>query len=257
MYLYSQLPGFLLQSHGRPSLRSLVQEWNRTLQKEVDHIPATKMDAAAAFLAALEESKLTSLHDSSKKPPIEILPPGMASLYGHNPGHSGAKKPALALQSSQQKVGNQLLLEGPTETPQDASTSSEPGGLPSGESESAPPQNTAVEAPPIITSESVAESSASAPTSEQPDSMTSKSDAPPQSEPDAPAPAPAPLVAESSDANVLQLEDKATEDHEQASSTEPTETEGSAPPASTMIVQLPQMNQMSKEKKSMQARRSP
>ncbi|KAK6159700.1 hypothetical protein DH2020_003081 [Rehmannia glutinosa] len=72
-------------AHGRPTLRSLVQAWNKTLQKELEHTPSTKMDAATAFLASLEESKITSLQDSAKKPPIEILPPGMASLYGPNP----------------------------------------------------------------------------------------------------------------------------------------------------------------------------
>ncbi|KAH6818982.1 Transducin/WD40 repeat-like superfamily protein [Perilla frutescens var. frutescens] len=143
-------------AHGRHSLRSLVQEWNKTLQKEMEHSLPTKMDAAAAFLASLEESKITSLQDSAKKPPIEILPPGMASLHGPIPGRSGAKKqPVLALQSSQQ----QLLLEGPTEAP---SASSEAGAPPSAAVE--------VDAPKTSESESVAHDSSvvdSAPTSEQ------------------------------------------------------------------------------------------
>ncbi|GFP95047.1 hypothetical protein PHJA_001649100 [Phtheirospermum japonicum] len=114
-------------AHGRPTLRSLVQAWNKTLQKEMEHTPSTKMDAAAAFLASLEESKITSLQDAAKKPPIEILPPGMASLYGPNPGQPGPKKPAPnpALPSSQPV--KPLQLEGsspqpPTESggPQDA-----------------------------------------------------------------------------------------------------------------------------------------
>ncbi|KAL6517843.1 hypothetical protein OROMI_033544 [Orobanche minor] len=118
-------------AHGRPTLRSLVQAWNKTLQKEMEHTPSTKMDAASAFLASLEESKISSLQDSAKKPPIEILPPGMASLYGPNPGQSGLKKKAPAsLQSSQQQLGKPLLLEGPKVT----STSSEPDGQPSTES---------------------------------------------------------------------------------------------------------------------------
>ncbi|KAL0348165.1 UNVERIFIED_CONTAM: TSET complex member tstF [Sesamum angustifolium] len=111
-------------AHGRPTLRSLVQAWNKTLQKELEHTPATKMDAAAAFLASLEESKITSLQDAAKKPPIEILPPGMASLYGPNPGQLGPKKPVPALPNLQQP-GQPLLLEGSTATPQNASTSSE------------------------------------------------------------------------------------------------------------------------------------
>ncbi|KAH6825903.1 Transducin/WD40 repeat-like superfamily protein [Perilla frutescens var. hirtella] len=145
-------------AHGRHSLRSLVQEWNKTLQKEMEHSLPTKMDAAAAFLASLEESKITSLQDSAKKPPIEILPPGMASLHGPIPGRSGAKKqPVLALQSSQQ----QLLLEGPTEAP---SASSEAGAPPSAAVEADAPKTSESE------SESVAHDSSavdSAPTSEQ------------------------------------------------------------------------------------------
>ncbi|CAN1340602.1 TSET complex member tstF [Linum perenne] len=69
-------------AHGRPTLKNMVQAWNKMLQKEVEHAPSTKTDAAAAFLASLEEPKLTSLADAGKKPPIEILPPGMPSLPG-------------------------------------------------------------------------------------------------------------------------------------------------------------------------------
>jgi hypothetical protein len=50
------------------------------LQKELDHTPTVKTDAAAAFLASLEDPKLTSLGETEKKPPIEILPPGMPPL---------------------------------------------------------------------------------------------------------------------------------------------------------------------------------
>lgn len=96
-------------AHGRPTLRSLVQEWNKMLQTEMEHAAPTKTDAAAAFLASLEEPKLTSLADAAKKPPIEILPPGMASLYGPNPGQG---KPPPALQGSKQQAAKQLLLEG-------------------------------------------------------------------------------------------------------------------------------------------------
>nr|XP_016470651.1 PREDICTED: uncharacterized protein LOC107792904 [Nicotiana tabacum] len=95
-------------AHGRPSLRTLVQAWNKTLQKEMEHTPSTKTDAAAAFLASLEGPKLTSLADAAKKPPIEILPPGMASLYGPNPGQA---KPLLGKQGLPQP-GKPLLLEG-------------------------------------------------------------------------------------------------------------------------------------------------
>nr|BAJ95941.1 predicted protein [Hordeum vulgare subsp. vulgare] len=68
------------QAHGRPSLRSSVITWNKMLQKELDHTPTVKTDAAAAFLASLEDPKLTSLGETEKKPPIEILPPGMPPL---------------------------------------------------------------------------------------------------------------------------------------------------------------------------------
>lgn len=96
------------QAHGRPSMRTLVQSWNKMLQKELEHTPSMKTDAAAAFLASLEGSKLTSLADAAKKPPIEILPPGMASLYGPNPGQA---KPLLGKPGLPQP-GKPLLLEG-------------------------------------------------------------------------------------------------------------------------------------------------
>ncbi|GJN18199.1 hypothetical protein PR202_gb05338 [Eleusine coracana subsp. coracana] len=69
-----------LSAHGRPSLRSLVIAWNKMLQKELDRTPTIKTDAAAAFLASLEDPKLTSLGEMEKKSPIEILPPGMPPL---------------------------------------------------------------------------------------------------------------------------------------------------------------------------------
>ena len=71
------------------------------LQKEIEHAPSTKTDAAAAFLASLEEPKLTSLAEAGKKLPIEILPPGIASLSALV---SVQKKPVPAiLQGSQQQ----------------------------------------------------------------------------------------------------------------------------------------------------------
>lgn len=156
------------QAHGRPTLRSLVQAWNKTLQKELEHTPSTKMDAAAAFLASLEESKITSLQDAAKKPPIEILPPGLASLYGPNPGQPGQKKPGLALPSSQQQPSKPLLLEASAATPGSISTSSESNNLPSTESGSTHNSTGAPAASPM--SESA--------------STPSESIAPAQSEPD-------------------------------------------------------------------------
>ncbi|XP_077251027.1 transducin/WD40 repeat-like superfamily protein [Tasmannia lanceolata] len=101
----------VLHAHaqGRPTLKSLVQTWNRILQKEHEHTPSIKTDAAAAFLASLEEPKLTSLAEAGKKPPIEILPPGMVSLAA---SLTVQKKPTPAIQSSQQQPNKQLLLEG-------------------------------------------------------------------------------------------------------------------------------------------------
>ncbi|CAI9101437.1 OLC1v1038767C1 [Oldenlandia corymbosa var. corymbosa] len=126
-------------AHGRPSLRSLVQEWNKVLQKEMEHTPSVKQDAASAFLASLEEPKFTSLQDAAKKSPIEILPPGMASLYGPNPGQ--VKPPQIA-QGSKQQAGKPLLLEGPIGAAKNASAqsgsgdqiTSEAGALPKSDS---------------------------------------------------------------------------------------------------------------------------
>ncbi|KAJ4843544.1 hypothetical protein Tsubulata_007960 [Turnera subulata] len=96
-------------AHGRPTLKNLVEAWNKMLQKEVEHAPPTKTDAAAAFLASLEEPKLTSLAEAGKKPPIEILPPGMPSLSALI---TSQKKPAPGTQT-QQQPGKMLQLEAP------------------------------------------------------------------------------------------------------------------------------------------------
>ncbi|KAL6209059.1 hypothetical protein ACLB2K_020002 [Fragaria x ananassa] len=102
-------------AHGRPTLKNLVQAWNKMLQKDVEHTPLEKTDAAAAFLASLEEPKLTSLADAAKKPPIEILPPGMPSL---TVAMTVQKKPPPGAQNSQQQPGKPLLLEAaPATTP--------------------------------------------------------------------------------------------------------------------------------------------
>lgn len=100
-------------AHGRPTLKNLVQAWNQVLQREVEPTPSQKTDAASAFLASLEEPKLTSLADAGKKPPIEILPPGMMSL---NAPISISKKPASAAQNSQPQPIKPLALEAPPTT---------------------------------------------------------------------------------------------------------------------------------------------
>ncbi|XVE78705.1 hypothetical protein DITRI_Ditri14bG0000100 [Diplodiscus trichospermus] len=97
-------------AHGRPTLKNLVEAWNRELQKEVEHTPSAKTDATAAFLASLEEPKLSSLSDAGKKPPIEILPPGMSALSA---SITIKKKPAPATDTSQQQPSKPLALEAP------------------------------------------------------------------------------------------------------------------------------------------------
>ena len=83
------------------------------LQREVDPMPSQKTDATAAFLASLEEPKLTSLAEAGKKPPIEILPPGMMSLSAPI---SIQKKPVSAAQNLQAPPGKPLALEAPATT---------------------------------------------------------------------------------------------------------------------------------------------
>ncbi|CAA0404633.1 unnamed protein product [Arabidopsis thaliana] len=97
-------------AHGRPTLKNLVQAWNKTLQKEVEKAPSFKTDAASAFLASLEDPKLTSLSDASRKPPIEILPPGMSSIFA---SITAPKKPLLTQKTAQPEVAKPLALEEP------------------------------------------------------------------------------------------------------------------------------------------------
>ncbi|MFS8014947.1 putative carboxylic ester hydrolase transcription factor WD40-like family [Helianthus anomalus] len=129
-------------AHGRTTLRTLVQAWNKTLQKEMEHGPSTKTDAASAFLASLEEPKLTSLADAAKKPPIEILPPGMPSIDAPLPGIQ--KKTMPTLQGSLPQPPKPLQLEGP---PSDSPPTAESGAVPPAES-GAPPPAAESEAPP-------------------------------------------------------------------------------------------------------------
>lgn len=128
------------------------------LQKEVEHAPSTKTDAAAAFLASLEEPKLTSLAEAGKKPPIEILPPGMPSLSATM---AMKKKPPPAAQIPQPDPAKPMVLEAPptatpprpesappqveasepatdTGAPPLSSSASDPGPLAQGEGEHAP-----------------------------------------------------------------------------------------------------------------------
>ncbi|CAL9083771.1 unnamed protein product [Musa acuminata var. zebrina] len=103
-------------AHGRPTMRNLVQAWNKMLQKELDHTPVVKTDAAAAFLASLEEPKFTSLAEAGKKPPIEILPPGMASLSAP-PITIGKKTAATATTSATALQGPSAAAQTPPPAP--------------------------------------------------------------------------------------------------------------------------------------------
>ncbi|KAA8536670.1 hypothetical protein F0562_029148 [Nyssa sinensis] len=124
-------------AHGRPTLKNLIQTWNKMLQKEIEHAPSTKTDAAAAFLASFEEPKLTSLAEAGKKPPIEVIPPGMASIYAPS---LVQKKPVPGTLGSQQQPGKPLQLEAPpTATAANAPTSSELSPPPPSESSAPPP----------------------------------------------------------------------------------------------------------------------
>ncbi|GFP80420.1 hypothetical protein PHJA_000185400 [Phtheirospermum japonicum] len=194
------------QAHGRTTLRSLVQAWNKTLQKELEHTPNTKMDAASAFLASLEESKITSLQDSARKPPIEILPPGM-------------KLGPASLQSSQQEqqIGKTLQLEGPTPnaTPQSTPPPAEPGAPAPPSAESSVPQNmdSTVETQGTSKPDAPADPPASEPATTNPESGKSEQDGS------------VPQVTESSDPTPSQSDDKIVENVP-----EPAGTEESVPP---------------------------
>lgn len=188
-------------AHGRPSMRTLVQAWNKMLQKEMEHTPSTKTDAAAAFLASLEGPKLTSLADAAKKPPIEILPPGMASLYGPNPGQA---KPLLGKQALPQP-GKPLLLEG-------SKTTAPIGSVPAG-------SNTAA------TSESGVP-----PKSENGASTTPESSNPPVSDPGA-APASETGAAPASETGAARPTETGTAPATETGSAPSTTETGAVPPA--------------------------
>ncbi|WZZ84926.1 hypothetical protein YC2023_113505 [Brassica napus] len=113
-------------AHGRPSLKNLVQAWNKTLQKEVEQVSSTKTDAASAFLASLEDPKLTSLSDASKKPPIEILPPGMSSIFA---SISAPKKPLPTMKTPQPEPTKPLAIEEPAKPRKREAKGSEWGEL--------------------------------------------------------------------------------------------------------------------------------
>ena len=118
------------------------------LQREIEPTPSQKTDATAAFLASLEEPKLTSLAEAGKKPPIEILPPGMMSL---DAPMSIQKKPASAAQNSQQPPGKPLALEAPpttTATPESATPTQQPESTPPAPASDPPPSESTSDSKP-------------------------------------------------------------------------------------------------------------
>ncbi|KAG2240239.1 hypothetical protein Bca52824_091000 [Brassica carinata] len=151
-------------AHGRPTLKNLVHAWNKTLQKEVEQAPSSKTDAASAFLASLEDPKLTSLSDASKKPPIEILPPGMSSIFTQEPTKPLAiEEPAKPLAIEAPPSSEQPQTESAPETaadpesaapetaaaaesaaPETAAVSESEGRETAADSESAAPETAAV-----------------------------------------------------------------------------------------------------------------
>ena len=133
------------------------------LQKEKEHGPSTKPDAEAAFLASLEGPKLTSLADAAKKPPIEILPPGMASLYGPIPGQ---KKPGPITSGVPQQPGKPMLLEAPPAAAPPATTApplSESSALPPLDPNAPPPSESSGPPPSESSAPTPTDSNASVP----------------------------------------------------------------------------------------------
>ncbi|BAB09653.1 unnamed protein product [Arabidopsis thaliana] len=193
-------------AHGRPTLKNLVQAWNKTLQKEVEKAPSSKTDAASAFLASLEDPKLTSLSDASRKPPIEILPPGMSSIFA---SITAPKKPLLTQKTAQPEVAKPLALEEPTKPLAiEAPPSSE-----APQTESAPETAAAAESPAPETA-AVAESPApgTAAVAEAPASET------------AAAPVDGPVTETVSEPPPVEKEETSLEEKSDPSSTPNTET---------------------------------
>lgn len=161
-------------AHGRPTLKNLVQMWNQMLQKELEHSPSVKTDAAAAFLASLEEPKLTSLAEAGKKPPIEVLPPGMPSLTAAP--ISIQKKPMPAGQNTQQLPAKPLALEAPP-------TAAPPVSTPPPQQPGSDPLTTPVSsAPPPPVSDTVAAPASDPATEPVSDSVSPTANLPPSVE---------------------------------------------------------------------------
>eukprot|EP01018_Ginkgo_biloba_P012994 Gb_38178 [translate_table: standard] len=103
-------------AHGRPSLKNLLQLWNKSLQKELEQTSSksSSADSAALPLASLEkEPKLQNLTEVKRHPLIEIIPPGMMASSVNIPNN---QKPAVTIPTSQ-PPSKPLLLEAPPTAP--------------------------------------------------------------------------------------------------------------------------------------------
>ena len=199
----------------------------------MEHGPSTMTDAAAAFLASLEEPKLTSLADAVKKLPIEILPQGMASLYAPNPGQ---KKSTGAIQGSLQAANKPLLLEGSNSTPATAPQAAESGTSPAAEESGAPTSESG--APPTSESDAPPSSESGAtPASESGVSPEPESGVPPEPESGAPTTpeSGAPTTSETGVSESVQVPTPETDAHstsESGSNPPPESTNGATGPTS-------------------------
>lgn len=102
-------------AHGRPSLKNLLELWNKSLQKELEHTStkSRSTDSATADLAGLErEPMLQSLNEVKRHPLIQIVPPGMMASSVNIPSNP---KPMAMIQNGQQ-ASKPLLLEAPPAT---------------------------------------------------------------------------------------------------------------------------------------------
>ncbi|KAK9128953.1 hypothetical protein Syun_017750 [Stephania yunnanensis] len=190
-------------AHGRPTLKSLVEAWNKMLQKELEPTPSAKTDAASAFLASLEEPKLTSLAEAGKKPPIEILPPGMVSLSGPI---KITKKPTPAITGPQQPPTQPLQLEAPPQAaPQpQGSDPAAPSDADPSPSSATPPDASSVSDPALSSENNVAPES-SRPDSE-PEATAPSETNPPVAQPETATPVTTPSTAPVATSQMLDMD---------------------------------------------------
>ncbi|KAK9125065.1 hypothetical protein Scep_013911 [Stephania cephalantha] len=189
-------------AHGRPTLKSLVEAWNKMLQKELEPTPSAKTDAASAFLASLEEPKLTSLAEAGKKPPIEILPPGMVSLSAPI---KITKKPTPFITGPQQPPSQPLQLEAPPQAapqPQGSDPAAPSGADPS---PSATPPDASSASDPVLSSENNVVPESSRPDSE-PEATAPSETNPPVAQPETATPVTTPSTAPVATSQMLDMD---------------------------------------------------